>query len=105
MSAAGDTSGRRAKCPVDFDHHSDDFSNNRLERLKEARACPALPYNTNHGGFWMALRYADVAEAQKKAEVFTTRYETELVDGVDFQGLAGIPRNPASTRVGLGEST
>src|SRR4051812_19625497 len=93
------------KCPVHFDHRSKEFIDQPLEHLKEMRECPVMQYTEAHRGYWIAAKYADVKEAAKAADLFTNRYEPEPVDGVYWEGSSGVPRNPASVRLGLGEAT
>jgi cytochrome P450 len=84
-----DATADRAK--VDFDHHSREFHQNRHARWAELRRCP-VAYNANYGGFWVVSGYDEVATVSRDAETFTSRYPAERDDGIDYLGIAGLPR-------------
>jgi cytochrome P450 len=79
------------RATVDFDHHNPDFHRDRHARWAELRRCP-VAYNTNYGGFWVVSGYDEVATVSRDAETFTSRYRAETDDGVDYLGIAGLPR-------------
>jgi cytochrome P450 len=79
------------RATVDFDHHDRDFHEERHARWAELRRCP-VAYNTNYGGFWVVSGYDEVATVSRDAETFTSRYGPEPDDGIDYLGIAGLPR-------------
>ena len=79
------------RAAVDFDHHNPEFHRDRHARWAELRRCP-VAYNTNYGGFWVVSGYDEVATVSRDAETFTSRYEAEPDDGIDYLGIAGLPR-------------
>jgi cytochrome P450 len=79
------------RATVDFDHHDREFHADRHTRWAELRRCP-VAYNTNYGGFWVVSGYDEVATVSRDAETFTSRYATEPDDGIDYLGIAGVPR-------------
>ncbi|HET6833701.1 MAG TPA: cytochrome P450 [Acidimicrobiales bacterium] len=85
----GDAMADRAT--VDFDHHNREFHEDRHARWAELRQCP-VAYNANYGGFWVVSGYDEVAIVSRDAETFTSRYLAEPDDGIDYLGIAGLPR-------------
>jgi cytochrome P450 len=79
------------RATVDFDHHDREFHQDRLARWAELRRCP-VAYNANYGGFWVVSGYDEVAIVSRDAETFTSRYLAEPGDGIDYLGIAGLPR-------------
>jgi cytochrome P450 len=79
------------RATVDFDHHSREFHEDRHARWAELRRCP-VAYNTNYGGFWVVSGYDEVAIVSRDAETFTSHYTAEPDDGIDYVGIAGLPR-------------
>ena len=45
---------------VDFDHHAEEFFDNRHEKWAELRKCP-VAHNSHYGGFWIVSGYDEVA--------------------------------------------
>ena len=79
------------RATVDFDHHDREFHGDRHARWAELRRCP-VAFNTNYGGFWVVSGYDEVATVSRDAETFTSRYAAEPDDGIDYLGIAGLPR-------------
>jgi cytochrome P450 len=87
---------------VDFNHHSTEFHQDRHARWAELRRCP-VAYNPRYGGFWVVSGYDEVAEVSRDAETFSSRHAAEPDDGVDYLGIAGVPRPPAVPTAGIAE--
>ncbi len=49
---------------VDFDHHSQEFHQNRHGEWAELRRCP-VAFNPNFGGFWVVSGYDEVAAVSR----------------------------------------
>jgi cytochrome P450 len=79
------------RATVDFDHHDREFHEERHARWAELRRCP-VAYNPNYGGFWVVSGYDEVATVSRDAETFTSRYAAETDEGIDYLGIAGLPR-------------
>jgi cytochrome P450 len=79
------------RATVDFDHHDRDFHRDRHARWADARQCP-VAYNPNYGGFWVVSGYDEVAIVSRDADTFSSRYEPETMDGIEYLGIAGLPR-------------
>ena len=87
---------------VDFNHHSAEFHAERHARWAEMRACP-VAHNPRFGGFWVVSGYAEVAEVARDAETYSSRHDRDADDGVDYLGIAGIPRKPGIPTAGIAE--
>ena len=55
-----------------FDHHARDVRIGAEDLWTRMRACPGLAHSDKHGGFHVVTRFADLAEAALKAEVFAS---------------------------------
>jgi cytochrome P450 len=86
-------SGSADRPVVDFDHHSAEFHRQRHERWAEMRQeCP-VAHNPRYGGFWVVSRFDEVATVARDADTFSSRYVVgESDDGIDYVGIAGLPR-------------
>ena len=80
----------------DFDHHSPEFHRDRHARWAELRACP-VAHNPRFGGFWVVSGYDEVATVARDADTYSSRHERDADDGVDYLGIAGIPRGAIPT--------
>jgi cytochrome P450 len=78
---------------VDFDHHSDEFFDNRHEKWAELRKCP-VAHNSHYGGFWIVSGYDEVAAVSRDGATFTSKYEENSPDGIEYIGIMGVPRLP-----------
>lgn len=87
---------------VEFNHHSKDFHDERHERWAEMRRCP-VAFNPRHGGFWAVSGYDEVATVARDAETFTSEHRPQRVDGIEYLGIAGIPRPAAIPTQGIAE--
>jgi len=99
MTAADD-----AAPVVDIDHNAPEFLEHRFEEYARLRReCP-VAYNTAYGGFWLVTGYQGVQAVARDNETFAHRFEPETIDGIDYQGIVGIPRASAMTKVGIAET-
>jgi len=97
------TDGRTADSPtVDFDHHSPEFHRDRHARWAAMRACP-VAHNPRFGGFWVISGYDEVATVARDADTYSSRHDRDAGDGIDYLGIAGIPRGPAIPTAGIAE--
>jgi cytochrome P450 len=87
---------------VDVNHHSPEFHATRHERWAELRRCP-VAYSPRFGGFWVVSGYEEVATVSRDAETFTSRHLPEPADGIQYLGIAGIPRSSAIPTAGIAE--
>ena len=88
---------------IDVDHHTPEFIAERHERYAELRArCPVV-FNEHHGGYWLVTDHAGVAEVARDNETYAHRYEPDAADGIDYQGICGIPRPRGTPRQGVSE--
>jgi len=78
---------------VDFDHHAEEFFDNRHEKWAELRKCP-VAHNSHYGGFWIVSGYDEVAAVSRDGATFTSKYEENSPDGIEYIGIMGVPRLP-----------
>jgi cytochrome P450 len=86
---------------VDFDHHSDDYLDHRLEAWQRLRKTP-VAYSGEHGGFWVVSGYDEVAQVSRDDATFTSEYGVR--DGVQCQGITGVPRARGIPPAGIAEA-
>jgi cytochrome P450 len=58
------------KCPIDFDHHSDDFTARRDAILSELRSEKPIAWTEAHGGYWFVSSYELICEILRDDETF-----------------------------------
>jgi cytochrome P450 len=87
---------------VDFDHHSRAFHQDRHARWAELRRWP-VAYNPRYGGFWVVSGYDEVTTVARDAETFSSRHRAAAGNGIEYLGIAGIPRGPAIPTAGIAE--
>jgi len=87
---------------VDFDHYTEEFHQNRHQEWAAMRKCP-VAFNERFGGFWVVSGYDEVAAVSRDGETFSSRYEPEPVDGIEYIGIAGIPRAKTIPKAGIAE--
>lgn len=87
---------------VDFDHHSEEFHEQRRAVWAEARKCP-VAFNPNYGGFWVVSGYREVAEVSRDGETFSSKHDRGAADGIDYLGITGIPRAKTMPTAGIAE--
>jgi cytochrome P450 len=90
------------RATVDFNHHSSEFHRDRQARWAELRRCP-VAYNPRHGGFWVVSGYDEVTTVARDAETFSSCHLAGTADGIEYIGIAGIPRGRAIPTAGIAE--
>jgi cytochrome P450 len=88
---------------VDFDHHDPDFHADRLHRWAELRRTCPVAWNPNYGGFWAVAGYDEVATVSRDSTTFSSRFEPGAPDGIDYRGIAGVPRSRHIPPAGIAE--
>lgn len=86
---------------VDFDHYSKDFLEDRLEGWRRVRRTP-VAYSDRYGGFWVVSGYDEVAQVSRDEATFTSYYGER--DGVQCQGIVGVPRKTGIPPAGIAEA-
>lgn len=86
---------------VDFDHHSKDFLDHRLDRWRRLRSTP-VAYSERYGGFWVVSGYDEVARVSRDEETFSSEFGER--DGVTRRGIAGVPRSRHIPPAGIAEA-
>lgn len=79
---------------VDFDHHSAEHGGRWAESLKDLRSQCPVAWSNHHDGFWVLTRHADVWNAARDFESFSTEHD---VTG-DSHGYGGIAIPPSPSR-------
>ena len=87
---------------VDFDHHDRAWHAGRVERWAELRRCP-VAWNERYGGFWVVSSHEEVAAVSRDGDTFSSRHVPEPEDGVQWLGIAGIPRARTIPTQGIAE--
>jgi cytochrome P450 len=87
---------------VEFDHHSASFHANRHAEWAALRRCP-VAFNPEFGGFWVASGYDVVAEAARDGDTYSSRHLRHAPDGIDYIGIAGVPRPGGTPTLGIAE--
>ncbi|HZT67862.1 MAG TPA: cytochrome P450 [Acidimicrobiales bacterium] len=87
---------------VDFDHHSREFLDDRHAHWARMRQCP-VAYSPNHGGFWVVSGHEAVTRVSRDGETFSSLYRPGAPDGIDYHGIAGVPRAKGIPPAGIAE--
>jgi cytochrome P450 len=87
---------------VNFDHHSQEFHRSRHTGWTELRQCP-VAYNPRYGGFWVVSGYDEVATVSRDGDTFSSRHTLAPEDGIEYVGIAGIPRARSIPTAGIAE--
>jgi len=87
---------------VDFNHHSPELHHRRGEEWAALRKCP-VAYNPRYGGFWVVSGYDEVAQVSRDGETFSSKYQPEPEDGVEYLGITGVPRIEGIPPIGIAE--
>lgn len=87
---------------VEVDHHSAAFHADRHAEWAALRTCP-VTYNRALGGFWMVSGYDAVAEVFRDGDTYTSRHTDRPEDGIDYLGIAGVPRPTMTPTLGIAE--
>jgi cytochrome P450 len=88
---------------VDFDHHDPEFHADRHRRWEELRRTCPVAWNPHYGGFWAVSGYDDVATVSRDNTTFSSRFEPGASDGIDYLGIAGVPRSRHIPPAGIAE--
>ncbi len=88
---------------IDLDHHDPDFLAHRRDRLGHLRGTCPVAWNQHYGGYWLVTDYESVAAVARDNDTFAHRYEPDAADGIDYQGIAGVPRPRSVPRQGVAE--
>ena len=78
---------------VDFDQFSDEFGANRHAEWAKMRQCP-VAHNSRYGGFWVVSGYDEVVAVSRDGATFSSKYEEDSPDGIEYIGIMGVPRMP-----------
>lgn len=87
---------------VDFDHHDPEWHANRVEEWHGLRQCP-VAFNERYGGYWVVSGHAEVERVSRDGQTFSSKHLREPEDGIDYLGIAGIPRGKAIPTSGIAE--
>jgi cytochrome P450 len=100
--AGGGAEGGRAE--VDFDQYSDEFAQNRHAEWAKMRAGCPVAYNTQYGGFWAVSGYDEVVAVSRDGTTFSSLYEENPTDGIEYIGIMGVPRMPGVPSAKIAEA-
>ena len=89
---------------VDFDQFSDEFGQNRHEEWAQLRARCPVAHNTNYGGFWVVSGYDEVVAVSRDGATFSSKYEENSPDGIEYIGIMGVPRMPGVPSAQIAEA-
>jgi cytochrome P450 len=102
-TGAGDPTGSRRR-EVDFDQYSDEFAQNRHAEWAKMRARCPVAYNTQYGGFWAVSGYDEVVTVSRDGATFSSLYEENPTDGIEYIGIMGVPRMPGVPSAKIAEA-
>jgi len=88
---------------VDFDPHSDEYRADRRAVWAGMRACP-VAFSPRYGGFWVVSGYDDVVRVAREEGTFSSKYERNSADGIEYVGITGIPRARGIPPAGIAEA-
>ena len=57
------------------------------------RQCP-VAHNSRYGGFWVVSGYDEVVAVSRDGATFSSKYEEDSPDGIEYIGIMGVPRMP-----------
>jgi cytochrome P450 len=80
------------RAEVDFDQFSEEFSANRHEEWARLRARCPVAHNSQYGGFWVVSGYDEVVAVSRDGATFSSKYEENSPDGIEYIGIMGVPR-------------
>jgi cytochrome P450 len=87
---------------VMVDHNSVEFLTNQHAEWAELRKCP-VAFDPNYGGYWIVSGHEEVAQVSRDGDTFSSRYEPNAADGVDYLGIVGVPRREGIPPQGIAE--
>jgi cytochrome P450 len=88
---------------VDFDQYSDEFHSNRRQEWAKMRQCP-VAHNPRYGGFWVVSGYDEVVAVSRDGATFSSKYEENSPDGIEYLGIMGVPRMPGVPSAKIAEA-
>lgn len=91
--AEQDAASATKRCPIDFDHDSHEHALHWEAEFRDLRERCPRPWTDNHGGFWVATKYADIVRIAQRTESFSTHKDFDPATGEPRGGLA-IPAAP-----------
>ncbi len=78
---------------VDFDPYSLEYAQDPLEFFRNLRDDHPLAWTDHYGGFWFTTRHAELFEAARDDETFSSR--NGVFDGVECRGISILPHDYA----------
>ncbi len=93
----------RERVVVDFDPHADGYRADRRTVWADLRGCP-VAFSPRYGGFWVVSGYDDVVRVARDEGTFSSKYEPDSADGVEYLGITGIPRATGVPPAGIAEA-
>ncbi|TNF05904.1 MAG: cytochrome P450 [Sphingomonadales bacterium] len=81
------------KCPIDFDHESEDHVASWPAEFREMRDTCPVAWTERHGGFWVATRYKDIVAMAQDDATFSS-FKTFDPHSGDVSGGITIPATP-----------
>jgi cytochrome P450 len=91
------------RAEVDFDQYADEFHNNRRQEWAKMRQCP-VAHNPRYGGFWVVSGYDEVVAVSRDGATFSSKYEEDSPDGIEYLGIMGVPRMPGVPSAKIAEA-
>ncbi|MBS1846794.1 MAG: cytochrome P450 [Actinobacteria bacterium] len=88
---------------VDLDLHDSGFHERRVAEWARLRETCPVAWNRRHDGYWMVAGHEEVGIAARDGATFSSRYEPEPVDGIDYIGIVGVPRPKRVPKAGIAE--
>jgi cytochrome P450 len=88
---------------ADFDHHRPEFHEDRHAEWAALRERCPVAFNPGYGGFWVVSGYDEVAAVARDGETFSSQHAVEPEDGIEYLGIAGIPRARSIPTAGIAE--
>ena len=89
---------------VDFDQFSDEFGDNRHEEWAKMRERCPVAHNPRYGGFWVVSGYDEVVAVSRDGNTFSSKYEENSPDGIEYIGIMGVPRMPGVPSAKIAEA-
>jgi cytochrome P450 len=89
---------------VDFDQYSDEFGQNRHEEWSKMRERCPVAHNPRYGGFWVVSGYDEVVAVSRDGNTFSSKYEEDSPDGIEYIGIMGVPRMPGVPSAKIAEA-
>lgn len=87
------SSGVERRCPVSFDHESEEHAQRWPQEFQKIRRSNPLAWTETHGGYWLATRYKDVLRMAQDTETFSS-FKTFNPQTMEAKGGLTIPPTP-----------